>query len=113
MQEIRRSADNELCGYVRERDGVWESLTVFLATLAHHTNRADAVDHVERVGLTALGDVWEYRDEGSDHWEPVRIVEASPTRVTIAIGYYSLPGVPTVSLPAAVVGTGGRLRRRD
>lgn len=110
MQGIHRDGDNELCGYVRERNGVWESLTVFSAVLARHATREDAVDHVTRVGLAVLSEVWEHRAEGSDEWQPVRILEAGPAGVTIALGYYSLPGVPTVSFPTALVDASGCLR---
>src|SRR3954453_1475126 len=46
MEEVRRPDDDELCGFVDERDGQWHALTVFAATLGAHDERDHAVAQV-------------------------------------------------------------------
>jgi hypothetical protein len=113
MFEIRREEDNELCGFVRKSEDRWESLTVFSGLLGVHSSKADAVDDVLRLGLASLAERWLYRAAGSDSWQTVCIVEASPREVTIALDYYSFPGVPTATMATNVVSETRCLRLND
>jgi hypothetical protein len=104
MEEVRRPDDDELCGFVDERDGKWHALTVFAATLGVHDDRDDAVAHVLTEGLASLAERWMLRRDGEE--EIVCIQEANPARVTVALGYYSLPGVPTLTITADQLASG-------
>jgi hypothetical protein len=98
MEEIRRTSDGELCGHVVQRDDGWEALTVFGATIGRHDARDVAVEHVMNEGLAAMADRWTLR--GGEHADDqiVCIVEANAREVTVALGYYALPGVPTLRI---------------
>lgn len=101
MVEVRREDDGELCGHVVERDGAWLALTVFGGVLGTHATREDALRQVADEGLGALTERWELRRPGTDSTddpEVVCIVEADASGVTVARGYYSMPGVPTVRI---------------
>ena len=105
MDEVRRSSDGELCGQVEQRDGQWCALTVFGAELGRHDRREDAVEQVLAEGLAALAERWTLRHrDGED--EVVCIQEANTARVTVARGYYSMPGVPTLTITAAQLADG-------
>lgn len=99
--EIRRAEDDELCGYVAERDGAWVATTVFGATLGTHPTRDDAAQQVRELGLAALAERWLLVDTETGDEEVVCIQQASPEAITVALGYYSLPGVPTRTLTRA------------
>jgi hypothetical protein len=106
MDEVRRPSDGELCGYVDERDGQWCALTMFGAVLGRHARREDAADHVRADGLASLAERWTLRRGGGDTEEIVCIQEANAASVTVALGYYSLPGVPTLTITAAQIASG-------
>lgn len=93
MQAIHRD-DGELCGFVQHDGAVWRALTVFGAELDVHGSAASAEAVVRAVGLPSLAERWLLTsDDGDD--EIVCLQEASPLGVTVALGYYSMPGVPT------------------
>lgn len=98
MDEIRRSDDGELCGHVVERDGEWLALAVFGGELGRHVLRDAAERHVLNDGLASLAERWHYRAGATDDWQIVCIQEASPASVRLALDYYSMPGVPTLTL---------------
>jgi hypothetical protein len=105
MEAVRRLDDGELCGHVDLRDGVWSAFVVFGAPLGHHSTREDAIAQVLSEGLASLAERWTLRrSDGSD--EVVCIQEANTHRVTLALGYYSMPGVPTLTLRAAEIASG-------
>jgi UDP-N-acetylmuramyl tripeptide synthase len=95
MEEVRRPLDGELCGHVEPRDGIWFALVVFGGVLGHHPSREDAVEQVLAQGLAVLADRWLLRDPTTGSEEVVCIQEANVATVTLALDYYSLPGVPT------------------
>jgi hypothetical protein len=105
VDEVRRD-DGELCGFVAPSDAGWRSVVVFGATLDEHETEVDARDHVLTRGLAALAERWELVDTASDEREIVCIQQASPDEVTVALGYYSLPGVPSVTIAAADIASG-------
>jgi hypothetical protein len=106
VDEVRRPGDGELCGHVEERDGGWRALTVFGAVLGRHDHREDAVEQVLTEGLASLAERWTLRraDGGDD--EVVCIQEANSETVTVALGYYSLPGVPTLTITKEQLASG-------
>jgi hypothetical protein len=106
VEQLRRKGDGELCGHVDERAGQWYALTVFGAVLGRHSHRQAAVDQVLSEGLATLGEWWTLRHGGSGEAEVVCIQEASAVAVTVARGYYSLPGVPTLTITAAQIASG-------
>lgn len=106
MEEVRRLTDGELCGIVEQRGGSWLALAVFGATLGHHPTRDDAVAQVLSEGLAALAERWMLRRDDGSVEEVVCIQEATPQGVTVALGYYSMPGVPTVTITAAQITSG-------
>ena len=105
VEEVRRSSDGELCGHVEQRDGQWCALTVFGAVLGRHDRREDAVDQVLAQGLAVLAERWRLRRGGGDE-EVVCIQEANAAAVTVALGYYSLPGVPTMTITTDQLASG-------
>jgi hypothetical protein len=111
MIEVRRPSDGELCGHVRSVADGWQSLTVFGGTLAIHPDEAAAIAHVHEQGLASLAERWWYRPNTSAEWQVVCIQEASTDAVRIALDFYSLPGVPTVTLSRDQVITEGSLVR--
>jgi hypothetical protein len=98
MDPIRRTSDDELCGYVEQRGAHWYSLTVFGGVIGDHEARSDAVVHVLDAGLASLAERWVLRDRHTGVEEVVCIQEANAQSVTLARGYYSLPGVPTLTI---------------
>jgi hypothetical protein len=104
--EIRRPEDGELCGYVTARDAAWVATTVFGTPLGTHATREDAERQVRTSGLAALAERWLLVDVESGHEEIVCIQHASPEEVTVALGYSSLPGVPTRTLTRAELDAG-------
>lgn len=96
---MRRDHDGELCGYVAPHEGRWRSLTAFGATLSEHDSERDARRHVTDLGLSALADRWTLVDRTTGDEQPVCIQQVSPIAITLALGYYSLPGVPTMTIP--------------
>lgn len=98
MHDVRRSSDNELCGKVTCRSDRWVALTVFGGILDEHTDRQSAEAQVLSEGLASLADRWTLIEIETGDEEIVLIQEANESRVVLAIGYYSLPGVPTVTI---------------
>lgn len=97
MIAVHRPGDGELCGFVDQRDGVWQAMTIFGGRLGEHDGPDDARRHVLQTGLAALADRWTLVDLDSGEEEVVCIQEASRSHVTVALGYYSLPGVPSAT----------------
>lgn len=100
MRPVRRDTDDELCGHVVERGGTWRSLAVFGAQLGEHDDEQAAVDHVLEHGLASLAARWTLESPGEEP-EIVCIQEANEHGVTVALGYYSMPGVPTLRISRA------------
>ena len=57
-------------------------------------------------GLASLAERWTLRSGASGEEEVVCIQEANPGTVTVALGYYSLPGVPTQTITADEISAG-------
>lgn len=113
MEEIRRPGDGELCGHVRSVAlGEWEALTVFGSPIGRHPDRHRAVEHVLGDGLAALAERWTLRDGGTGDEQVVCIVEANQQEVTVALDYYALPGVPTLTITAGQLAAGEWVLRR-
>lgn len=93
-------------------DEAWRALTVFGGVLGAHATRDDAERQVLNDGLSSLADRWTLSDDESGDEQIVCIQEANPDGVTLALDYYSLPGVPTLRLATSEL-SGGRwtLRR--
>jgi hypothetical protein len=107
VDEVRRSGDGELCGHVASGGGRWRALTVFGAVLGEHDGRDAAVDQVLADGLASLAERWTLRDgDGDGEDEVVCIVEANASKMTVARGYYALPGVPMLTITAAQLASG-------
>ena len=109
--EIRRDEDDELCGFVAERDGVWWALTVFGAGLGDFPDRARAETIVREQGLASLAEHWEFRRDPDDDWQICCILEAGPHGAVLALDYFSMPGVPVVRVSADELSRGAELRR--
>jgi hypothetical protein len=106
VDEVRRTGDDELCGYVGPVDARWRATTVFGAELGRHDRRDDAVRQVLDDELASLADRWTLRHVRTGEEEVVCIQEANADAVTVARGYYSLPGVPTLTITAAQIAAG-------
>ena len=98
MEEVRREGDGELCGHVEQRGARWCALAVFGAVLGEHDERDAAVAQVRADGLASLAERWTLRALPDGEPEVVCITEANAASVSVALGYYSLPGVPTVTI---------------
>jgi hypothetical protein len=113
MQEVRRD-DGELCGYVEQRGEQWQALTVFGAQLGVTCDSDAARNLVLTRGLASLAKRWELRARCEDTWQTVCIQEAGTHRITLALGYYSLPGVPTREIAIEDIRSGEyELRQMD
>ena len=98
MDEVRRPIDGELCGYVDHRNGTWCALVVFGVVLGRHDDRDAATEQVLTSGLAVLSERWTLRNPTTGSEEVVCIQEVNSDAVTVALGYYSLPGVPTLTV---------------
>lgn len=58
------------------------------------------MDHVLEHGLASLAERWTLESPGEEP-EIVCIQEANEYGVTVALGYYSMPGVPTLRISRA------------
>jgi hypothetical protein len=103
--EVRRD-DGELCGFVARHDGRWRSLTVFGSALGDHDDERDAQHHVITIGLAVLAERWVLIDRTTGDEQVVCIQHASPDEVTLALDYYSVPGVPTMTIPVDELSSG-------
>ncbi len=112
MDEIRRD-DGELCGFVRADGDAWVATTVFGAMLGDADSRESADRLVREVGLASLAERWLLRDGAAGDEQIVCIQEASPEGVTVALDYYSMPGVPTLRITRADLDTGRYTLRRS
>lgn len=111
MIEVRRPSDGELCGHVVADGSNWRAVTVFGGLLGRHDAEADAERQVREEGLASLAERWMYRENPSAEWQVVCIQEASPTSVRLALDFYSMPGVPTVTLSRADLDHDAQLER--
>lgn len=89
----------------KERAGQWYALTVFGAVFGRHDGHQGAVDQVLTEGLASLAERRTLRHRDGDD-EVVVIQEANAAAVTVARGYYSTPGVPALTIPAAQIASG-------
>ncbi len=105
--------DNELCGYVDHRGAEWHAVTIFGGRLGTHDRRGDAEHQVLDVGLASLAERWTLVDTSSGEEQVVCIQQASPSEVTVALGYYSLPGVPTRTVTRGDLASGRCVFRRS
>lgn len=106
MIEVRRDDDNELCGFVDETADGWVALTVFGADLRRCDGYDEAVGVVLDEGLASLADHWVLTGPNVDGEQIVCIQAASPGRVTLALDYYPVPGVPSMTLSSAALRSG-------
>lgn len=110
--EVRRAEDDELCGTVAECGDAWLALTMFGGRLGAHASRDEAERQVLNDGLASLADRWTLVDTRSGEEQIVCIQEASPETVTLALDYYSLPGVPTTTVARGDLDSGRWVLRR-
>jgi len=103
---VRRPDDDELCGHVEQRDGHWCALAVFGAVLGRHDSRAAATQQLLEEGLASLAERWILRNGANGDEEIVCILEANASSVTLALGYYSMPGVPTLTISSRALASG-------
>jgi hypothetical protein len=81
--------------------------------LGVHDRRDDAERQVLDVGLASLAERWMLIDAATGEEQVVCIQQASPSSVTVALDYYSLPGVPTTTIAARDLASGRwQLQRR-
>jgi hypothetical protein len=100
MIEVRRDEDYELCGFVAEAGDRWLAMIVFGAELGHRADYDEAVQLVLNEGLASLADHWMLSGPDVDGEQIVCIQQASQGSVTLALDYYSMPGVPSLTLSA-------------
>jgi hypothetical protein len=109
MEEVRRERDGELEGFVADDGDGWLALTVFHGVLATAETRHLAREVVHRLGLSSLAERWYWYSRHASEWRVVVPHEASPGRVRVALGYYSLPGVESTTITAVDLAAGDRL----
>jgi hypothetical protein len=96
--EVRRPDDDELCGFVVDDGDGWQATTVFGGLLGMHADRGDAERQVLNDGLASMAERWTLIDHDSGEDQIVCIQETNPGSVTLALDFFSLPGVPTLTL---------------
>lgn len=112
MDEVRRPGDGELCGHVEMRDGDWIALVVFGAALGRHPTQEAAVAQVLAEGLSSLAERWTLQRSDGSVDEVVCIQEANAQTATVALGSYTFPGVPTLTITASEIAAGEWCMRR-
>jgi hypothetical protein len=112
MKAIHRD-DGELCGFVAEHDNQWRALAVFGGLLATAESEQTADRIVRDIGLAALAERWLLLTTSAPEGQVVCIQEASPQGVTVALDYYSMPGVPTRRITRAEIDSGECQLRRS
>lgn len=109
--EVRREHDDELEGFVVPAgDDAWRALTVFGGELGRGPTRVAAESIVRRRGLASLAERWHWFSRTTGAWEVVVLQEAHPGRVRVAVGWYSMPGVPVAVITEADLAAGDRLQ---
>jgi len=106
MIQVRRDEDYELCGFVAEAGDRWLAMTVFGAELGHRDDYDEAVRLVLDEGLASLAGHWMLSGPDVDGEQIVCIQHASQGSVTLALDYYSMPGVPSLTLSTDQLRTG-------
>ena len=96
--EVRRTDDDELCGLVECRAEGWWALTVFGGELGLFADEAAARARVIAFGMRSLAERWTLIDGHSGEEQVVMIQQASRTQVVVALGYYSVVGVPSQTI---------------
>ena len=109
IYQVRRDHDGELEGFVIADRDEWLALTVFHGLLARTASQEAAREVVQRRGLASLADRWFWYSRSSGEWQVVVPLEATPGRVRVALGYYSLPGVETTTITTSDLDAGDRL----
>lgn len=112
MDAIYRD-DGELCGFVRAHADAWQAVAVFGGLICTTDSEHAAIQAVRDTGLAALAERWLLITKSDPEEQIVCIQEASPDGVTVALDYYSMPGVPTLRITRAEIDSGERLLRRD
>jgi hypothetical protein len=100
LEEVRRSNDGELEGFIRPVAAGFEALTVFHGVLGRTSSAEAARAVVHARGLASLADHWYWWSRIAREWRVVLPQEARPGFVRIALGYYALAGVPTAIVTA-------------
>lgn len=111
-REVRRDDDGELCGFVAADGDRWQALTVFGGVLGEYEDDDVAVRHTLNDGLASVADRWMLSDAESGEEQIVCIQQMSPDEVTLALDYYSLPGVPTLTIATSDLAPGARWQLR-
>ena len=93
--------------------GVWRAVAVFGGLLQEADSEHVAEEIVRTVGLPALAERWLLWTSESPDEEIVCLQEVSPAGVTVALGYYSMPGVPTRRISRVEIDDGSCRLRRD
>lgn len=110
--EVRRDEDDELLGFVAEAGSAWQATTVFGGLLGTHTDRDEAIDQVQQIGLSSLAERWWVRlpvddgdeddgdeDGGEPEWQRCHLIEAAPDRVVVVVATYAFQARPQVLPP--------------
>jgi hypothetical protein len=100
LEEVRRAADDELEGFVRQAAGGFHGLTVFHGMIATASTADEARAIVHARGISSLAERWFWWSRGSGAWSVVLPQEASAGKVRVAVGYYALPGVEMATITA-------------
>ncbi len=100
LEEVRRSEDGELEGFVRERGDGFGALTVFHGLLGTAPSLAGARAIVHARGLAALAERWYWKSRQTGAWAVVLPQEVRPGFVRVSVGYYSLAGSPIAVITA-------------
>lgn len=112
MVEVRRD-DGELLGHVTGTEGRWQARTVFGAVLGEHAGADEAQREVRERGLAVLADRWTLVDGETGEEQVVVIQHVSPSEVVLALGPYSMPEVPTLTLTVHELADRWRLEHRS
>jgi hypothetical protein len=79
-------------------------------TIGAFVDQAEAEAHVLDHGLAVLAEHWWYRQQADDEWQIACIIEARPGEVRLALDYYPMPGVATVTVTRSDLADGVALR---
>lgn len=100
LEEVRRPADGELEGFIRQSGAQYEALTVFHGLIGARVTVDEARELVHQRGLSALAERWFWRSRETATWSVVVPQEVRPGAARVAVGYYAIPGVEMTLITA-------------
>ena len=83
---IYREEDNEKIGRIRKvSENVWQPETIFGCSIGKASSKELATEHIEKIGMDCLIDVWEIFDSEIQDWFSCKLNEINENKVSAII----------------------------